>query len=357
MKFDGVTIIDAEGVRTVDVSQLPIRLGTGNDCEMRVPGPGSSAVALIDELDGEPFVQPVGSGAALTVNDEPLSASRKLFAGDVIGFFGTQIRVGDRDGALSLDVQLEGSAYVTRPPELADSGAGAEEETIVATAFQRAADTAPIEIKTSGVRWQSIVGGVIAVLVMVSWLLFTSKSIQFDVQPAGADEVSVSGGWFRLPVGERILLREGTYTVHVSKEGYYDVSQSIEIDDSPSRTIIVEMRKLPGQLTVVTDPAVDAIVTVDDSRVGTAPYGPLEVEPGTHSVSVQSDRFLPYSQRLSVPGLGLEQILEVQLVPLWADVEISSTPSGAAVYRGTEQIGETPMSLELIEGSHSLSMS
>ena len=254
MKFDAVTIIDAEGERNVELSRLPIRLGTGNDCEIRVPGPGSSAVALLDELDGEPFVQPVGSGATLTVNDEPLRASRKLAAGDVIGFFGTQIRVGDRQGALSLEVQLEGSAYVTRPPELADSGESPEEETIVATAFQRAADTTPIEIRTSGIRWQTIVGGVIAMLVLVSWLLFTSKSIQFDVQPAGADEVSVSGGWFRLPVGDRLLLREGTYTVDVSRQGYYDVSQSIEIDESPSRTIVVEMRKLPGQLTVVMIP-------------------------------------------------------------------------------------------------------
>ena len=356
MKFDAVTIIDGEGRRELDMSRLPVRLGTGNDCEVRVPGPGSAPVALLDELDGEPFIQPVGSDNVLTVNDEPLRASRKLVEGDVIGFFGTQIRVGQDDSRLVLDVHLEGSAYVTRPPELADAGADAAEETIVATAFQRAADTAPVEIKTSGVRWQTIVGGVIGVLVLVSWLLFTSKSIQFDVQPAGADEVSVSGGWFRLPVGDRLLLREGNYTVHVKKQGYYDVDQSIDIDERPSRTIVVEMRKLPGRLTVITDPPVDAIVTVDDSRIGNAPYGPLEVEPGTHSVTIEADRFLPFSQRLSVPGLGLHQQLVVQLVPLWADVDISSSPSGAAVYRGTEQIGETPLSLELTEGSHSLSL-
>jgi formylglycine-generating enzyme required for sulfatase activity len=48
--------------------------------------------------------------------------------------------------------------------------------------------------------------------------------------------------------------------------------------------------------------------------------------------------------------------MEVQLVPLWADVELTSEPSGAAVYEGTTQIGETPMRLELMEGSHSLSL-
>jgi len=356
LKFDAVIVRDSEGDRRLELSALPLRLGTGADCEIRLPGPGSSAVALLDELDGEAFVQPVGTLAALRINGDPLKTSRKLAQGDELEYYGTRVHVGELDSAMLLEVHLEGSAYVTKPPDLAAEGSGPAEETIVATAFRRAAETAPVEASTGGIHWQAIVGGVIAVLLLVSWLLFTSKSIQFDVQPAGADEVTVSGGWFRLPVGDRILLREGRYTVHVQKAGYYDVDQDVEIGDSPSRTVVVEMRKLPGQLTVVTDPPVDAVVTVDDTRVGTAPYGPLELEPGTHAVTVQADRFLPYSQRLAVPGLGQAQVLEVQLVPLWADIEITSSPSGAAVYNGTEQIGETPMTLELMEGAHSLSL-
>ena len=356
MSFETVIIRDSEGERRISESDLPIRIGTGTDCELRLPGPGSNAVALLDTLDGAPFVQPVGALAALKVNGDHLKTSRKLEAGDELEFYGTRVIVGATGDALSLDVKLEGSAYVTKPPEAPDAGEDAAEETIVATAFQRATQTTPIEEKSGGVRWQAVVGGVIGVMAIVSWLLFTSKSIQFDVQPAGADRVSVSGGWFKMPFGDRLLLREGSYTVHVEKDGYYDVDQAIEIGAEPSRTIVVEMRKLPGQLTVVTDPPVDAIVTVDDTRIGTAPYGPLEVEPGTHSISVQADRFLPFSDRLDVPGLGREQIFEVQLVPLWADVEINSSPEGATVYRGDEQIGETPLSLELMEGPHSLTL-
>ena len=155
----------------------------------------------------------------------------------------------------------------------------------------------------------------IVLLLLVSSLLFTSKSIQFDVQPGQPDKLSVEGGWFKLPLGERILMRQGRYTVHVSKEGYYDVAQDFEVDAAPSRTVLVELRKLPGQLTVITDPAVDAIVTVDEAKVGRAPYGPLELEPGTHSVTVTADRFLPYAQRLQVAGLGRTIDLDVQLVP------------------------------------------
>jgi formylglycine-generating enzyme required for sulfatase activity len=356
LKFDAVILCDSEGERRLDIRMLPLRLGTGTDCEIRLPGPGSSAVALLDELDGEPFVQPVGATGALKINGDPLSTSRRLADGDELEFFGTRVVVAESEGTMRLTVQLEGSAYVTKPPQLADASGTPAEETIIATAFTRVADAAPTEAKTSGIHWQTIVGTVIAVLVLISWLLFTSKSIQFDVQPAGTDEISISGGWFKLPVGERILMREGIYTVNVRKNGYYDVAQSLQVGEAPSRTVIIEMRKLPGRLTIATEPAVDAYVTVDDTQVGRAPFGPLELEPGTHSVTVSADRFLPFSKRLTVPGLGIHQQLDVQLVPMWANIELTSEPPGAAVYQGEEQIGETPVRLELMEGNHSLSL-
>jgi formylglycine-generating enzyme required for sulfatase activity len=356
LKFNAVIVRDGEGDRQFDARSLPLRLGTGIDCEIRLPGPGSSAVALLDELDGEAFVQPIGRGASLQINGESLSTSRRLNAGDELEFYGTNVIVGQEGEAMLLHVRLEDSAYITKAPEHPDSAAALEEEKIAPTVFRRTEEVTPAETKVAGFHWQTVVGAVIAVLVVVSWLLFTSKSIQFDVQPAGSDEMTVSGGWFQFSVGDRILMREGTYTVVVKKEGYFDVAQNIQVDESPSRTIIIEMRKLPGQLTVSTDPVVEAMVTVNEDKLGRAPYGPVELEPGTHMVTITADRFLPYQQALTVPGLGLHQLLDVQLVPQWADVEVTSNPSGAAVFQGTTQIGETPMSLELLEGTHSLSL-
>lgn len=356
MKITSVIIRDSEGERRLDIEQLPLRLGTGTDCEIRLPGPGSGAVALLDELDGEPFVQPVGRGASMQINGEELRTSRKLVSGDELEFFGTRIVVGEQDEAISLHIRLEESAYVTTPPELPDSSGRIASETIAPTAFQRASGTSAIDVEPSSDRWRIAVGAAIVILVLISSLLFTSKSIQFDVQPGDPDSLFLEGGWFNLPFGDRILMRPGRYTVHVSKQGYYDVALDFEVDDAPSRTVLIELRRLPGQLTISTDPAVEAIVTVDDAKVGRAPYGPLELEPGTHAVTVTAERFLPYAERLQVPGLGKIQQLEVQLVPQWANVEISSKPPGAAVFQGTTQIGQTPMRLELLEGSHSLSL-
>ena len=68
MTFNSVIVRDSEGERRLGMEQLPLRIGTGPDCEIRLPGPGSSAVALLDNLDGAPFVQPVGRGASMQIN-------------------------------------------------------------------------------------------------------------------------------------------------------------------------------------------------------------------------------------------------------------------------------------------------
>ncbi|NOX69908.1 MAG: SUMF1/EgtB/PvdO family nonheme iron enzyme [Gammaproteobacteria bacterium] len=356
MKIDAIVIRDAEGERKFSLGDLPLRFGTGSNCDIRLPGPGSAAVVLLDALDGQPFMQPVGRATAVNLNGEPLVASRRLQDGDELAYFGTRIVVASGDETLFLDVQFEDSAYITKPPELPGADALLAEETIAPTAFQRAARTGAIDKKSTAHRWQAAVGAAIAVLAILSYLMFTAKSIRFDVQPVAADSLEINGGWFRISLADRVLLREGSYTVRVKSAGYYDTNQSFRVDATPSRTVRVEMRKLPGFLTVATTPSVEGLVTIDDTIIGEAPFGPIELEPGTHSVTVSADRYLPYADNLVVPGLGRKQIVNVQLVPNWANVDISSAPSGATVLQGRTELGRTPLRLELTEGSHDLTV-
>ena len=86
--------------------------------------------------------------------------------GDELEFFGTRVLIGQSNDELHLDVMLEGSAYVTRPPEMSGADAGPAEETIVATAFRRQASVAPVEARRPAFRWQTVVGGVIATLIL-----------------------------------------------------------------------------------------------------------------------------------------------------------------------------------------------
>lgn len=350
-----VIIRDVEGERRIGADSLPLRVGTGSNCVIRLPGPGGAPVVLLDLLDGAPFVQPVGRDASVQINGEPLQASRRLLDGDELQFFGSRISVSVEAESFTLDVRLEDSAYVTQPPESVDA-AQPGEETIAPTAFQRAAEIRVANAEKNYSPLKLVVGMGLAVLLLMSYVLFSSKSIQFDVSPGEPDNLTISGGWFRLPIGDRLLLRTGEYTVNVQKQGYYGVSQLFVVGDAPSKTIDIKMRKLPGNITVVTDPVIAAVVSVDSNLVGSAPYGPVELQPGAHSISIRAERYLPFDDVIEVPGLGRYETLHVQLIPRWSNVSITSEPTGASIFSGDKLVGETPASIEFLEGTHPVSI-
>ena len=349
MSIDYLIIRDVEGERRVAADDLPIRIGTGSDSDLRLPGPGGSPVLMLDILDGAPFVQSVGRDSGATVNGEALTTSRRLVDGDELGYYGSRLKVSTGD-TIVLDVQLEDSAYVTAPPELPQTAEAGEEETIAPTAFRRASESRPVETESGGHTLRNVVVAGALILGIASYLLFSAKSVQIVVQPEDVDSVSISGGWFELPLGDRVLLRRGEHTLNVEKRGYYDVRQTFVVGDEPTTTVAVTLKKLPGQLSVSVGSDDDAAVLIDGVEVGAAPLGPIELQPGNHSVSVRSDRYLPFDDVIDIPGLGREELLAIQLVPRWAEVTVTSEPEGATVYSGDEAVGTTPAVIELLEG-------
>jgi len=356
LSLDHLFIRDVEGERRIAAEQLPLRVGTASDCGLRLPGPGGAPVALLDLLDGVPFVQPVGRDMALQINAMPLEASRRLKDGDELKFYGSRIHVSVDDDRVLLDVRLEDSAYVTQPPEETEREGLPDDEAIAPTAFRRAAEiTAQIDT-TKKSPLKIIVGSGLAVLLFASYLLFSAKSVEFEIEPPGPDGFNIDGGWFRLPIGDRMLLRKGTYTVNVQKQGYYDVRQSFVVGDDQSMTLSLRMRKKPGQLLVIAEPPVDAIVTVDGEQVGKAPFGPLELQPGTHTLRVESPRYLPFTDTIEMAGLERVERVHVQLVPRWANVTVQTEPPGADIFAGDERVGVTPAVIELLDGTHEITV-
>ncbi len=355
MSLDHLIIRDVEGERRVAADELPLRIGTGSDSDLRLPGPGGSPVVMLDILDDAPFVQSVGRDSGATVNGEALTASRRLADGDELGYYGSRltVRLGEE---LVLEVRLEDSAYVTAPPELPSAADAAEAETIAPTAFKRATESKPVETGSANHALRNVLVAGALILGTASYLLFTAKSVEIDVRPADVDSLSVSGGWFQLPLGDRMLLRQGEHTLNVEKRGYYDMRQSFVVRDEPTTTVSVSLRKLPGKLSVAVDAEDEAIVSIDGNEVGAAPIAGFELQPGSHTVGVRSARYLPYDDVIQFEGLGREELLAVQLVPRWAEVSVTSEPAGATIYSGEEAVGTTPAVIELVEGEHQLSV-
>ena len=356
MSFDHLLIRDAEGERRFDAADLPIRVGTGADCSLRLPGPGGAPIVLLDLLDGQPFAQPVGGDTTLQINSEPLRTSRRLEPGDELEFFGSRIRVVVSDEQLVLEVRLEDSAYVTQPPVQAAEAAGAAEEQIAPTAFRRASETQAKLDESRQSPLKVVIGVALTILLVASYLLFTSKSVRFEIEPADPDNVEIAGSWFQFPIGDRILLRQGEHTVHITRQGYYDVRQAFTVGEEPSMRVEIEMRRLPGQLTVTTNPLVDALVSIDGTIVGKVPHGPMELQPGEHSISIEADRYLPFNDVIDMQGLGRQETVSAQLIPRWAEVSITSEPAGATIFSGKEAVGKTPATIPLMEGKHQISL-
>jgi formylglycine-generating enzyme required for sulfatase activity len=57
---------------------------------------------------------------------------------------------------------------------------------------------------------------------------------------------------------------------------------------------------------------------------------------------------------IDVEGAGAEQSIDIELTPAWSTVHVTSFPSGALIRVEGDEVGRTPLSLELAAGEHAL---
>tara|TARA_Y100000389_G_C17467844_1_gene527344 strand:+ start:4160 stop:6586 length:2427 start_codon:yes stop_codon:yes gene_type:complete len=345
-----------EGEISYSRKDLPLRVGTGNDCQVRLPGPGGNAVAMLDLLDGVLIIQPVMKEGHLFLNDKALDVTRRLSDGDTVNFFGSKIRIIVNNHGIRLNVQLEDSAYVTLPPKFDEISIKQENKKIKPIAFRPSASDKEDHLLFKKNKIKLFIVSALFFLLSISFLLFTSKSVNFEISPSDPNEFKIEGGWFRFPIGDRILLRKGNYKVNVKKIGYYDVSQDFYVGEGLSMTVPIKLRKKPGKIIVSVKSNEKATVTVNDLITGAAPFGPIKLEPGPHVITIESERYLPFKDTINVTGLDKTDYLNILLTPKWADIKIQSDPPGATIIANGNEIGLTPSTIELLEGSHELSI-
>ena len=123
-------------------------------------------------------------------------------------------------------------------------------------------------------------------LVLVAMLML-SRSVVFVTLPAGAS-VDVTGG-VKMRLAETWLLFPGIYQVTARADGYYDLSQPVEVSRAPEQQFTLSLEKLPGRLQVTLENTdVTAQVFVDDQAVGSTGEIIGNITPGHHTVRVTS---------------------------------------------------------------------
>ena len=158
----------------------------------------------------------------------------------------------------------------------------------------------------------------------------------------------------KLKVGDRFLLRAGSHRVAAELPGYYPLDTQIEVGPLSDQTIALTLTKLPGVVTITTEPEVGAQVSLDGTTLGATPLVDTELPPGVHRLEFSAARHLTEVRELEVRGGGERQSLAATLTPDYALVSLRSDPPGATVLVDGVAAGVTPAELEIDSGEHEL---
>ncbi len=348
-----VTVEDAGRRREFGAHDLPVVLGAGADADVVLDGVhGSIQIGRLDEIF---FVQPGRGARNVRVDGELLTGTRALRDGVVIAFDRARLECRVAGNTLAIRIEWIVTAGDTAPPDLDQLARGgrAAEIAITPIAFKAGAATGAASAHK---RWsKGTIGATVAfaVLATVAWFAFTAKSVALDIQPPPT-AVSLPDTLFKLKMGGRFLLRAGSHRVAAELPGYYPLDTEIEVGPLTDQTIALTLTKLPGLVTITTEPEVGAQVSLDGTTLGVTPLVDAQLPPGVHRLEFSAARHLTEVRELEVRGGGDRQSLTATLTPDWALVSLRTDPPGATVLVDGMAAGVTPAELEIASGEHEL---
>lgn len=347
-------IREALGERRIALTDLPIAIGGAGSAIVLANRP-EGPEAYLGWHEEQLFIQPA-DGAEVLYNGVRVRRSTWLRDGDVVNFGLGRIRIEQRGDARTVHVEDGSAGNLTAPPILPDDArlsgeSDAESERIDAIQFRASEPTGP----TRGVSLSPArtgLGALALVVVAVLWFIFTATAVTVSTDPEEAS-VSVKGGLLAVPLGHRILVRPGDYQLRAEHPGYRAAELDVTVTSDPNQRYELKLEKLPGRLMI--DTPVNARVSIDGVESGVAP-GEFELEPGTHRIALTAERYQPFAADVEIEGAGKEQSFKPELLPNWADVNVTSEPAGAQVLIAGEVRGTTPLETQVLAGNHAVEL-
>lgn len=200
----------------------------------------------------------------------------------------------------------------------------------------------------------------------VSCANYTTEAGQVVVTAQGKAEVNVSlrpnFGWLavngakechgahvyvdnervgQLPL-EGYAVSNGVHRVKVVKSHYKTYEQQIAVANN--ETTALEVQLVPNFATVTLKADADCEIWVDEEFKGKGQWsGPLEL--GDYTVEVKKESHRTVSDILRVQNVGTQTMQLKSPKPIYASLEVTSTPLRATVYVDGKEVGETPLVL------------
>ncbi|MGB5198732.1 MAG: PEGA domain-containing protein [Sedimenticolaceae bacterium] len=337
-------IHDSQGDRQRGEQELPLSVGGAAQADIVVQDlPATAVVAHIGLAEGHAFIQPAATDVSLFHNHEHMTASKWLKSGDVVEIGESLIHWTVQGDQVDITVhQRQASADLvppSAPPPL--NNRVLPEVTHTPTAVPG----------HSLVRRLALGGFVLLLLTAAFLLLATPITVRVTPEP---ESLTIEGFPPAVSIGGRRLALPGTYTITAQRAGYRLLRQTIEVGGDGYPLFELALEELPGQVSIELQPAVPFRLLVDGVPVPTEGVDLVEIPGGDHRLRIETARFLPIEDTLTVAGKGQVQQVSHVLQPAWARVRIASEPPGATVTVDGEPIGVTPLDTELLQGSHSL---
>jgi serine/threonine protein kinase len=138
----------------------------------------------------------------------------------------------------------------------------------------------------------------------------------------------------------------GKHIIRVTKKGYHDFEQNVEMQFGTTKEINVELTLiLLGELTVKSDPS-GANVYLDGQMKGATPLCLDIVKEGTINLEIKKDYYNTVKRNLIVKSSFGETTVDVHLESLFGSLKVKSIPSGATVFVDGKEKGVTPLCLD-----------
>ncbi|MCB1736125.1 MAG: SUMF1/EgtB/PvdO family nonheme iron enzyme [Gammaproteobacteria bacterium] len=346
-------IRDADGERRADERDLPFALGRGDEAHLRLPGLGEDAVHGWIAFDrGHAFIQTGDDEHGLFHNRRHLSGSTWLKSGDIVQVAGALLSWRVDGDQVFIDIEEDVTPApppVMRPPSAPPPDAAPVfEEPLPHVAADRPHRSAP--------PWliRSLIGAAV-VIVLAALFVMLATPFELHIQPE-PDRQSIDGFPPPFHLGGRLMALPGAYRVQAEKAGYLPLTQEIRVESGAFRRHEFALQELPGWLRLNLSPAVTVQVSVDGQVLSAAADGRYGLPPGEHTLRIEAERYLPETRQIVIVGRD-EQVTEsVSLKPAWARVGIDSEPGDAEIHLDGAVIGRTPLSVEVVQGTHELTL-
>jgi hypothetical protein len=147
--------------------------------------------------------------------------------------------------------------------------------------------------------------------------------------------------------------------VVVSKEGYDDYQQSVNIEGGKTNSLTASLSVPRGEVTIITTtPGLD--VSIDGTLIGPSPAR-ASVAAGSHKYTVRRPGLAPYESTFKITSGAIINVrvnLGGGVAPTTEIVTVNTIPPGATVSAdGKPTEGQTPTSFRLTAGPHTLVIS